>query len=98
MEEKKSYWPKPSQTWGPNQILKGGNAYGLTDLFDSVVMTAYQINEEQYDWILERMSDDEMDKIVSIFTMDNSSTFGQKREALKTMNKFKKMYSESKII
>ena len=86
MKEKESIWPTPSQI-----TPDGKKAYGITDMFDTMIMTTYQINEDQYDWILNQMCDEEMNIIVDIFGPE-PATFTQKRKAFSLINEYKEKY------
>ena len=55
-------------------IKKSG---GLTDLFDNVIKSAWRINDEEYDSILEKMTDEEMD----LFLTENP-TFEEKKKMI----------------
>lgn len=49
----------------------------ITDLLDNVVKETWRINDQEYDFILERMTDSEMD----LFLKENP-TFAEKRKMI----------------
>jgi hypothetical protein len=50
---------------------------GVTDLFDNTIKTVWRINDQEYDSILEKMTDEEMD----LFIKENP-TFYEKRKMI----------------
>ena len=50
---------------------------GVTDLFDNTIKSVWRINDQEYDSILEKMTDEEMD----LFIKENP-TFYEKRKII----------------
>jgi hypothetical protein len=50
---------------------------GITDLFDNMVKSLWRIDDEEYDFIIERMTDSEMDLFLK-----ESPTFAEKRKMI----------------
>lgn len=50
---------------------------GITDLFDNLIKTTWRITDREYDDILEKMTDEEMD----LFIKENP-TFNEKRKMI----------------
>jgi hypothetical protein len=59
------------------------NCGGLTDLFDNLVKEIYYINDDEYDYICEKATNEE----IEIFVNENA-TFGEKRQVLKFIDKY----------
>ena len=64
-------------------LLKIKSKGGLPDLFDNVIKELWYITDYEYDLILEKMSDEEMD----LFLTENP-TFTQKRYLLNLVDKY----------
>ncbi len=62
----------------PYEDLKIKSSGGMFDLFDNVIKEVYRITDEEYDYLAENLSDDEMSFFVS-----EKLSFGEKRECLK---------------
>lgn len=56
---------------------------GIFDLFDVNIKEIYRINDEEYDFICENASDDELDLIVK-----EPETFTDKKQIILTLNKY----------
>lgn len=56
---------------------------GLADAFDDVMKQAWYINDDEYDYICEHTSDDELYMIV-----DADKSFSNKRDALIVVDKY----------
>jgi len=55
-------------------IKKSG---GITDLFDNVIKSAWRLTDEEFDSILEKMTDEEMDLFLT-----EKPTFEEKRKMI----------------
>ena len=64
--------------------IKYKGAGGIPDLLDNLFKSVYYINDEEYDYICENMSDKEMDLFAAIET----ATFSEKRQALLLVDKY----------
>jgi hypothetical protein len=71
------------------------NKGGITDIFDDYVKGLYNITDEEYDFLAEKMSHEEMDIFVSVFNGSNT-TFSEKRKALEIRNKYLKQYNDER--
>jgi hypothetical protein len=68
---------------------------GLLELFDDYVKGLYSITDEEYDFMAERMSDEEMSIFVGPIDVSKVS-FSQKRMALEIRNKYLKEYNNER--
>lgn len=71
---------------------------GLNDLIDNQVKAAYNITDEEYDYIAEKMNEEELSIFVDGCGLGNSNetiSFSTIKEALKIRNKYLKQYNES---
>ncbi len=57
----------------------------ITNLFDNQFKSAYRINDAEMDFICEKMTDDEMQIIIT-----ENPTFSEKRKCLEILNKYLK--------
>lgn len=63
------------------------NSGGVYDMFDNVVKVLFNITDEEYDYIAEHSTDDELDIFVtSLGTLEKGSSFGERRKALELRN------------
>lgn len=61
---------------------------GLHDLFDNLIKSLYNITDEEYDFIAEHSTDEEIDVFVSALGNDERpSTFSERRKALELKNR-----------
>ncbi len=61
----------------------------LADLLDDVIITAFNITNDEYDHICNNSTNEELDKFVlALGGFNSTSTFTQKREALLIRNKY----------
>jgi hypothetical protein len=68
---------------------------GLTDLFDSLIYTLYNITSDELDVICELATDEEMDDFISgMGTVDVEATFIEKRKSLEVRNKYVEYYKQ----
>jgi len=66
---------------------------GLTDLFDGVIYTSYNITSDELNILCEKVTDEEMDLFVDgLGTTDSSPTFSQIRKGLEVRNKYVEYY------
>jgi hypothetical protein len=62
---------------------------GILDLFDNAIKAAFNITDEEYDYICEHATDEEIEHFVSALGgMDTPSTFTQRRRALEVRNNY----------
>jgi hypothetical protein len=66
---------------------------GLLDAFDDYVKGLYNITDEEYDFMAERMSDEEIGIFVGLIDVSNVP-FSQKRMALEIRNKYLKQFND----
>tara|TARA_R110000782_G_scaffold177708_1_gene268656 strand:- start:124 stop:372 length:249 start_codon:yes stop_codon:yes gene_type:complete len=64
---------------------------GLTDAFDDAVKGTWRINDDEYDYICQTATDNELDSL-----MFDCVTFSDKRHSLTVINKFVNDYKELK--
>ena len=73
----------------------------LFDLFDKSFMGAYKLNDEQYDFICENATDEELDLLLGpkINMTDDPSderyTFAQKRMVIAIVRKYKQLHANN---
>ena len=68
---------------------------GINDLMDNQVKSAYNITDEEYDYIVEVMSDEELSIFVDGCGLgDSDVSFSTIRQALEIRNKYLKEYNE----
>ena len=64
---------------------------GIFDLVDNVIKLAYNITDDEYDFICERATEEE----IGVLIMDNV-TFSDRRKAIEIRNKYLKIYEVEK--
>jgi hypothetical protein len=70
---------------------------GINDLMDNQVKSAYNITDEEYDYIAEVLSDGELSIFVDGCGLGNSDvSFSTIREALEIRNKYLKQYNDGR--
>lgn len=70
---------------------------GIFDLFDNMIKLAFNITDEEYDYIVENCSEEEIDKLVTAFgKMDTPSTFAERRAALEVRNTYLKQMKDDR--
>ena len=70
------------------------NSGGITDLFDNTIKSIWRINDTEYDFILDKMTDTEMELFIS-----EKPTFTQKRQMLRLVERLLDLpnYRQEKI-
>jgi hypothetical protein len=70
------------------------NSGGITDLFDNTIKSIWRINDNEYDFILDKMTDTEMELFIS-----ENPTFTQKRQMLRLVERLLDLpnYRQEKI-
>jgi hypothetical protein len=71
---------RKNRTYEDIGIMSSG---GMLDAVDNAIKEAYRINDEEYDYLCDKMTDEEL----SLFASDNF-TFSQKRQILTLLNKY----------
>lgn len=61
---------------------------GMLDLFDNAVKETYRLNDDEYDFIAERITDNEADIFLNM-----KLSFKDKRKVLKILDKYLKLYN-----
>jgi hypothetical protein len=70
---------------------------GINDLMDNQVKAAYNITDEEYDYIVEVLSEEELSIFVDGCGLGSSDvTFSTIREALEIRNKYLKQYNDGR--
>ena len=73
--------------------LKGSG--GITDIFDDAVKQLFNITDDEYDFICENATDDDLDLFLGgLGGLDRESTFTEKRNALEVRNKYLTLFNE----
>jgi hypothetical protein len=71
----------------PEVKIKGSG--GLTDVFDDTIKGLFNITDDEYDFICENATDEELDTFLSgIGGLNNEPTFTEKKKALEMRNKY----------
>jgi hypothetical protein len=65
----------------------------ITDAFDNAIKQVLRISDEEYDYIAEHATDNDL-KIL----LNQSMTFKSKREFIKVLDKYITMYKETKKV
>jgi hypothetical protein len=66
-------------------IVNGG---GIQDMFDNVIKVLFNITDDEYDFIAETASDDELNIfLAALGDMDQGSNFTERRKAIELRNK-----------
>jgi hypothetical protein len=66
-------------------IVNGG---GMQDMFDNVIKVLFNITDDEYDFIAENASDEEINVfLTALGSLENESTFAERRRALELRNK-----------
>ena len=74
------------------------NSGGIFDMFDNMLKLAFNITDEEYDYIVENCSDEEIGKLVAAFgKMDTPSTFAERRAALEVRNTYLKQMNDGNV-
>ena len=65
-------------------IVSGG---GIQDMFDNVIKVLFNITDDEYDFIAETASDEELNVfLAALGDMDKGSSFTERRKALELRN------------
>jgi hypothetical protein len=65
-------------------IVNGG---GIQDMFDNVIKVLFNITDDEYDFIAESASDDELNIfLAALGDMEKGSSFTERRKALELRN------------
>lgn len=71
------------------------NMMSINDLFDHSFMTAFKLNDDQYDFICENATDEELDLLCGPGNNDDSYTFSQKKEIVQIIKKYKQLHASN---
>ena len=75
----------------PEIKIKGSG--GIPDLIDNVVKTAFNITDEEYNFICEHATDEELDVFLTgLGNLITAPTFTEKRAALVLRNKYMNLF------
>jgi hypothetical protein len=66
---------------------------GIMDLFDNEVKSAFRINDEEYDYLIEKMSDDELGLFVG---KPEGLNFSEKRSLINIVEGYLKNFRKAK--
>jgi hypothetical protein len=75
------------------KVLKEGvlikSSGGLNDIFDNMIKQLFNITDNEYDFICENATDEDLNTFLSGFGgLDDEPTFTEKRKALEMRNKY----------
>lgn len=74
-----------------SEDLKIKNKGSMFDLFDNFIKEVYRITDEEYDYIAENITEDDM----ALFVRENL-TFGQKKQVLTIVEKHLENFEKTK--
>lgn len=66
------------------------NSGGLFDAFDDVIKSVWRINDEEYDYICETATDEEL-----MLLIDEKLTFGNAKKAISLVNNLIKQFNQN---
>jgi hypothetical protein len=74
--------------------LKSGRPgmHGLDDLMDDMMLSSFNITDDEYDFICEYAEESELDSIV----LSKTASFAEKRYAIQIRNKYLEIFNTSK--
>ena len=75
------------------KVLKDGvilkPSGGMTDVFDNVVKQLFNITDDEYDFICENATDEDLDTFLTAMGgLETDPTFTEKRKGLEVRNKY----------
>ena len=77
----------------PEVKIKGCG--GLIDAFDDAIKGLFNITDDEYDFICENATDEELDIFLSGFGgLDSKPTFTEKRKGLEIRNKYLEQFNK----
>ena len=76
------------RNWTEEEIGYVSNG-GMFDLFDNSIKEIYRINDDEYDYICEHASDEELDLMVK-----QDHTFTEKKELINIIDKYVKVHRQ----
>jgi hypothetical protein len=77
----------------PEVKIKGSG--GLHDIFDNAIKGLFNITDEEYDFICENASDEEINTFLAAFGgLETEPTFTEKRKGLEIRNKYLEQYNK----
>jgi hypothetical protein len=74
-----------------NACLKSGKPgmHGITDLLDDMMISGFNITDDEYDFICENAEESELNAIV----LPEDASFSQRRKALEIRNKYLELFN-----
>jgi hypothetical protein len=70
---------------------------GITDVFDDFIKGAFNITDEEYDFICENASDKELDEFLGgLGSFETLATFSEKKKSLEIRNKYLSLYGRER--
>lgn len=67
--------------------------HGLTDLMDDMFLTSLNMTDDEFDFMLENVTEDE-DELISVIFGEDDLTFATKRKMLNIRNKYLNLFNE----
>lgn len=64
----------------------------INDLFDNEIKLAFRITDEEYDYMAEKMTDEELGLL-----LEEKRTFAEKRKLIKMLDEYLKKYCNTKL-
>ena len=70
---------------------------GITDVFDDFIKGAFNITDEEYDFICENASEKELDELLGgLGFSETLATFSEKKKSLEVRNKYLDLYGRER--
>jgi hypothetical protein len=70
---------------------------GITDVFDDFIKGAFNITDEEYDFICENASEKELDELLGgLGSSETLATFSEKKKSLEVRNKYLGLYGRER--
>ena len=70
---------------------------GITDVFDDFIKGAFNITDEEYDFICENASEKELDELLGgLGSSETLATFSEKKKSLEVRNKYLDLYGRER--
>jgi len=76
-----------------NPEIKFAGSGGILDLMDNVVKAGFNITDDQFDFICEEATDEELDALTEVLFDDSMATFSQRRKAIEIRNKYVNLFN-----
>ena len=76
-----------------NPEIKFAGSGGIFDLMDNVVKAGFNITDDQFDFICEEATDEELDALTEVLFDNSMATFSQRRKSIEIRNKYVNLFN-----